>query len=293
MAKRVLIVDDAASSRQLLQTMLEPEGYLIQHASSGEETLEAVRFQPPDLILLDAMMPGMDGFHVATRLKRNADTKSIPIIMITALDDRSAKTLGISVGVEDYLTKPVDRADVCARVRNLLRLKAYSDYFDAHSHLLDNKAALRPADLIENARLDQVVFDAAPVGIALVDLDGKLLRANQRLCDMLGYGRQEALDLAPHAFLQSEESNAEVEALGQLRAGTLTRHQVADKTYRRRDGSQVHARLNTSVHRDANGTACNFIEVIEEAMDSGLNTTQARPKPQLRPETAVAGAGKA
>jgi len=291
---RVLIVDDDESSRQLLQTMLAPEGYLVEHASTGEETLEAVRFQPPDLILLDAMMPGMDGFQVATRLKRNVATKSIPIIMVTALDDRSAKTLGVGVGVEDYVTKPVDRADVCARVRTLLRLKAYSDYFDEHSHLLDSKAGLRPADLIESARLDQVAFDAAPVGIALVDLDGNVLRVNQRLCDVLGYGRKEALELAPRALLQSEESSAEVESLDQLRAGTLARHLVTEKKYRRRDGSEVLARLNMSVHRDANGTACHFIAVIEEITDQRLNATQARQKPHLRPEIALAtGAGKA
>jgi PAS domain S-box-containing protein len=264
---RVLIVDDDEPSRQLLKTILEPEGYLVEYASSGEETLEAVKFQPPDLILLDAMMPGMDGFQVATRLKRNVATKSIPIIMITALDDRSAKALGVGVGVEDYLTKPVDRADVCARVRTMLRLKAYSDYFDEHSHLLYNKAGLRPADLIESAKLDQIAFDAAPVGIALVDLDGKLLRVNQRLCDMLGYGRLEALELTPKALLQSEEPNDEVESMAKLRAGTVALHLVAEKQYRRRDGSQIWARLNTSVHRDADGTACHFISVIEDISD--------------------------
>jgi DNA-binding response OmpR family regulator len=129
---RVLIVDDDEPSRRLLQTMLATEGYDIDVASSGEETLEAVKLQPPDLILLDGMMPGLDGFQVASRLKRNVVTKNIPIVMVTALDDRSAKNLGVGVGVEEYLTKPVDRAEVCARVRTMLRLKMLSDYYDQH-----------------------------------------------------------------------------------------------------------------------------------------------------------------
>jgi PAS domain S-box-containing protein len=289
---RVLIVDDDEPSRQLLATILAPEGYAVQYASSGEEALESVRFQPPDLIMLDAMMPGMDGFQVATRLKRNIVTKSIPIIMVTALDDRSAKALGVGVGVEDYLTKPVDRADVCARVRTMLRLKAYSDYFEMHSLNFANRAGSQPSDLLASAALDQVAFDAAPVGIALTDLDGNLLRVNQRLCDVLGYGRQEAMALAPGALLQSEQSTAETDSIGQLRAGTLNRHLVAEKKYRARDGSQVSARLTMSVNRDKNGTACHFISAIEELPDQRLNSTQARHKPNVRPETALSVAGK-
>ena len=90
--------------------------------------------QPPDLILLDVMMPGMDGYEVTrARSRANPATRNIPIIMVTALDDRDARMLGLNAGAEDFLTKPVDRAELCVRVRNLLRLKAYGDYYDKYS----------------------------------------------------------------------------------------------------------------------------------------------------------------
>src|SRR5215207_5135707 len=95
---RVLIVDDERHNRQLLEVMLAPNGYLLQTAASGEEALALVAAQAPDLVLLDIMMPGMDGCQVAIRLKANVATRNVPIIMITALDDRAARMRGLNTG---------------------------------------------------------------------------------------------------------------------------------------------------------------------------------------------------
>jgi signal transduction histidine kinase len=124
---RILIVDDVRRNVELLKVMLTPEGYLLLTATSGEEALGLLADQQPDLILLDVMMPGMDGYEVAGKIKANPATRNIPVIMLTALDDRNARMLGLNAGAEDFLTKPVDRAELCVRVRNLLRLKAYAD----------------------------------------------------------------------------------------------------------------------------------------------------------------------
>jgi len=124
---RVLVVDDERRNAELLKVMLLPEGYVLLTASSGEDALAIVADAQPDLILLDVMMPGMDGYQVATRIKQNPATHNIPVIMLTALDDRNARMLGLNAGAEDFLTKPVDRAELCVRVRNLLRLKTYGD----------------------------------------------------------------------------------------------------------------------------------------------------------------------
>jgi signal transduction histidine kinase/DNA-binding response OmpR family regulator len=123
----VLIVDDERRNRDLLEVMLKPEGINLLFASSGEEALGVITRQPPDLILLDVMMPGMDGYEVVSRIKADPGTRSIPVIMLTALDDQNARMLGLSAGAEGFLTKPVDRAELSVRVRNLLRLKAYGD----------------------------------------------------------------------------------------------------------------------------------------------------------------------
>jgi signal transduction histidine kinase/DNA-binding response OmpR family regulator len=122
-----LIVDDERANRDLLKVMLAAEGFLLLTASSGEEALALLAHQPPDLILLDVMMPGMDGYEVATKIKGNPATNSVPVIMVTAIDDHKARMLGLSAGVEDFLSKPVDRAELRVRVKNLLRLKLYGD----------------------------------------------------------------------------------------------------------------------------------------------------------------------
>jgi len=151
-AARILIVDDERHNRQLLEIMLAPEGYLLLTAASGEEALASVAEQSPDLILLDIMMPAMDGYEVVRRIKADLVTKTIPVIMVTALDDRNARMLGLGAGAEDFLTKPVDRAELCVRVKNLLRLKAYGDYYDKYSRLLEGEVGSRTVDLIESER---------------------------------------------------------------------------------------------------------------------------------------------
>ena len=199
---RLLIVDDERHNRRLLEVMLAPEGFHLLTAASGEEALAMVAQHPPDLILLDIMMPGMDGYQVAATIKGNLATKNIPIIMITALDDRNARMLGLTAGAEDFLSKPVDRAELCVRVRNLLRLKAYGDYHDKYSQMLEGEVGSRTADLVESERLYRSTFDAAPVGIVHVGLDGRWLRVNQRLCDLLGYSREELQSPAAQELMQ-------------------------------------------------------------------------------------------
>jgi diguanylate cyclase len=120
---RILVVDDQPDNVELLEVILRWEGYLVVTAASGDEALAIVAQQPLDLILLDIMMPGLDGFQVAAMIKGNHATNNIPIIMVTALDDRNTRMLALRAGAEDFLTKPCDRGELCVRVRKLLRLK--------------------------------------------------------------------------------------------------------------------------------------------------------------------------
>ena len=119
---RILVVDDEPNNRLLLQVMLANDGYEIVTASAGAEALALVEQQPPDLIVLDVMMPGMDGYQVASRIKANPATRHIPVIMLTALSDKNSMMHGLNAGAEEFLTKPVVRAELSVRVKNLLRL---------------------------------------------------------------------------------------------------------------------------------------------------------------------------
>ncbi len=274
-ASRILIVDDDRENRQLLEVMLAPEGFVFLTASSGMEALAMVAEQPPDLILLDIMMPDMDGYQVVSQLKANLVTKNIPVIMVTALDDQNARMKGLRSGAEDFLSRPVDRAELCVRVRNLLRLKAYGDYHDRYSQRLEAEVCLRTADLVESERLYRSTFDAAPVGIVHVGLDGNWLRVNQRLCDLLGYSREEFQSIG-RDLMQADEAPGEAEAFRQMASGTLDRHVVDEKQYRHRDGAIVWARVNMSIYRDAEGRAQHFVQVIEDVTERRMLEAQVR-----------------
>jgi PAS domain S-box-containing protein len=190
---RVLIVDDDPHNRQLLEVMLAPWGYALQTATNGEEALALVAEQPPDLVLLDIMMPGMDGYQVARHLKAGAATLNIPIIMITALDDTDARMRGLNAGAEEFLTKPVERAELSVRVKNLLRLKAYGDYHDRYSHMLEEQVAVRTADLQAERDRAQRYLDTAGVFLLALDNDGRITLANRYACATLGWSAEELL----------------------------------------------------------------------------------------------------
>jgi CheY-like chemotaxis protein len=132
-AATILIVDDEPFNRKLLETMLRPEGYATASVASGEEALAAIAVRPPDLILLDVMMPGMDGYEVARTLKANSATSNIPIILVTAHSDHIARLAGVNAGAEDFLTKPVGRVELWRRVRNLLSMKALGNPPQKHN----------------------------------------------------------------------------------------------------------------------------------------------------------------
>jgi CheY-like chemotaxis protein len=117
---RILIVDDERQNRTLLEVMLEPEGYVLETATNGEEALTKVGSFAPDLVLLDIMMPGLNGYVVTSRIKENPATKHIPVIVLSALDDRNSMAHGKGAGADAFLGKPIDRIALCAQVRRLL-----------------------------------------------------------------------------------------------------------------------------------------------------------------------------
>jgi PAS domain S-box-containing protein len=190
---RVLIVDDELHNRQLLEVMLGPEGLVLQTATSGEEALAMVAEQPPDLILLDIMMPGIDGYQVAAKIKSDRATSNIPVIMVTALDDRKSRMFGLSAGAEDFITKPVDRLELCTRVRNLLRLKAYGDYHDHYSQMLEEEITSRTADLRQERDRAQRYLDTAGVILLALDEAGRITLVNRYACSTLGWTAEELL----------------------------------------------------------------------------------------------------
>lgn len=159
---RILIVDDQPMNVDILKTRLAAHGYELLTATDGAEALALVRAQQPDLILLDIMMPGVDGIEVCQRLKADAALPFMPIIMVTARADSKDIVAGLNAGADDYLTKPIDQAALVARVKSMLRIKALHDTVQEQA-----------AQLVEwNRTLEQRVADQ----LTALDRLGRLKR---------------------------------------------------------------------------------------------------------------------
>jgi two-component system cell cycle response regulator len=163
----ILIVDDEPSARKTLQGILFREGYDLIFAGSGAEGLAKAAELTPDLILLDVMMPGMDGFEVCRRLRADPLLAEVPIVMVTALDDRDSRLHGINIGADDFVSKPFDVAELRVRVRTITRLNRYRRL------------------LAERARFEWVV-EQADDGYLMVDDRDKVLYANSKARLYLG-----------------------------------------------------------------------------------------------------------
>jgi putative two-component system response regulator len=153
--EKILLVDDEDSNLRLLTQWLVPSGYDVDLASNGKEAVQKARDGMPDLIILDIMMPVMDGYEACRVLKTATETKNIPIIMVTALHDRDSKLKGLSVSANDFLSKPIDRSELIIRVRNLLKIKAFEDFMLRHNQALEEEVRQRTKDL-ENMSYEMV-----------------------------------------------------------------------------------------------------------------------------------------
>jgi DNA-binding response OmpR family regulator len=165
----VLVVDDQAPNRELVAAYLAQVPCRVEQAADGPSALTAVAAAPPDLVLIDVMMPGLDGYSVTRQLKANPRTAMIPVILVTALTGRADRLRGLEAGADEFLTKPVDRGELVARVRTLLRLK----------RLHDERAALR------NEFLRQII-DANPHCLWVRDAQGRLTLVNRAMASFLG-----------------------------------------------------------------------------------------------------------
>ena len=120
----ILVVEDDPNARRLMRAVLERAEYTVSAAENGKAALECLDTQHVDLILLDVMMPGMDGFETCRRLKADPVTRHIPVVLVTALDGREDKIRGLDAGADDFVTKPIDDVILFARVKSLVRLNA-------------------------------------------------------------------------------------------------------------------------------------------------------------------------
>ncbi len=164
----VLVVDDSPANRDLIEACLAGVDCQVRTAEDGLSALRAIQSSPPDLVLLDVQMPGMDGYEACRRIKQAPSSRLIPVVMITALDRTSDRINALEAGADDYMTKPVDRVELVARVRSALRLKSVYDSLDsAEQVIFALAAAVEAKDPYTEAHTQRVAESARKIGTTL------------------------------------------------------------------------------------------------------------------------------
>ncbi len=179
MFERILIVDDESAARIALATLLRREGFEVRDASDGASALAECASFRPDLILLDIVMPGVDGFEVCRRIKATPETRLTPVVLITGLSATEDRIKGINAGADDFLSKPIDFNELLARTRSLLRLKQYTDELEnAEGVLFSLAQSIEARDPYTSGHCERLAEISARLGekLGLPEEDIKALR---------------------------------------------------------------------------------------------------------------------
>ena len=237
---RILVVDDSHDNVEIISTRLRFRGYEVEEAGRGEEALELVHKNPPDLILLDVMLPDLDGYEISRRIKNNVELPFIPIILVTARDSTQDKVAGLDAGADDYLTKPINFPELEARVRSMLRIKRLQAELEEKNRELEQLSISDGLTGLFNHRHIQALleeeFERAnrsgdPISVCMLDLDrfkgvndthghqigdavlvemAEILRHTAREVDRLGrYGGEEFIVILPETGIEEAAVFAE------------------------------------------------------------------------------------
>ena len=252
MSARILVVDDLAPNLHLLEVKLQAEYYDVVTAKSGYQALEIASKEKLDLILMDAMMPGMNGFEACEKLKQNPETWHIPVIMVTALEETKDRIRGLEAGADDFITKPIDDFNLMARVKSLLRLKMVTDQLLSHTgHSIENSRPL----------LDQ-----------LESRHGRILIVDDH---------EAKIEKIAHALRKKNEVIGEEDPVAALEAAASTDLIIVSLVSNKFDGLRLCARLRSDAKtRDipilAIGDGEDEAKLVR-AYDIGINDTLLRP----------------
>jgi putative two-component system response regulator len=164
----VLIVDDIEGNARLVAAILAPDGHAVRTASDGAEALRMVRADPPDLLLMDVMMPHVDGFEACRTIKQDPGMRLIPVVLVTALDDTASRIRGFEAGADDFVSKPFNAHELRARVRSLLRIKRYTDDLDnAEAVIVSLALTIEARDSTTGGHCQRLARYASELGRAL------------------------------------------------------------------------------------------------------------------------------
>jgi two-component system sensor histidine kinase/response regulator len=252
----ILIVDDQPTNLKMLFSFLQESGFKVLVAKTGESAIQKLRTISPDLILLDVMMPGLDGFETCLRLKSSAESKDIPVIFITALSESMDKIKGLKVGAVDYITKPFQQEEVLARIENQLKIRRLSQQLEDQNQQLQREISTRQK-IEERLKL---VIQAANDGFWDWNLESGEIYISPRCKEMLGYSDEELPNefssLENHVF--PDDRIAALKLLEDYNSGKLTRFESVQR-FRHKNGSTVHILVRCLHLKDAKGQVSRMV----------------------------------
>ncbi|MGQ4647596.1 adenylate/guanylate cyclase domain-containing protein [Lyngbya aestuarii] len=275
----ILIVDDNPTNLAVLFDFLTDSGFKVLVAQDGDSALQKAELANPDLILLDIMMPGIDGFETCRQLKAKTATKDIPVIFMTALSDTAHQLKGFSLGAVDYVTKPVQQEEVRARVTTHLKLRNLQKKLEAQNRQLQleiKEKEQAEQSLRQAEKKYRSIFENATEGIFQATPDGKYITANPSLARILGYSSPEELlneitNIGEQVYVEPM-IREDLVALMQ-RYDTLT--EVESRVYRK-DGSTIWIAENIDTVRDEDGTLLYYEGTVAEITERRRYETDLR-----------------
>jgi PAS domain S-box-containing protein len=308
--EEILVVDDEPANLKLLQQLLTEANYKVKLASSGELALRGAKLNPPALILLDIMMPGMDGYETCRRLKDDEETSGIPVIFLSALESEQDKVKAFEAGGVDYVTKPIRAAELLARMgthlalrRALLDLEQRNNELEAIRIAVEDKAEKDSedfqskkatlqqkieaqlqslADLRTSEQYNHGLLNNANEGIWKLGPDLTTYYVNAKMGDMLGYKVSQMLGRPVSDFMFEEDVPHYLRRMDGLRAGIALRH---EGRFRHKDGREVIVLVSVSPIFD---NAQHFLGVFGVLVDlAGLKSGADHPSPESKEQEAV------
>ena len=267
-ASTILVVDDTPAIVQLLRTILESDGFDVAIAVDGEAAIAQVQASQPNLVLLDVMMPEIDGFEVCRQLQANPTTQTIPVLFMTALDDTVTKVKGLELGAVDYITKPFEAEEVLARVKVHLRLQQLSRTLEHQNQQLhqEMEARIQAQVALQQSEALYQFYRQTPVMLHAIDTQGRLVHVSDYWLEKMEYHRQEVLGQPASAFL-TESSRRYVQAVTMpslFRTGAV---QNVPYEFVKKNGDVMEVELSAVVEWDANGHPIHGLAVLTDVTE--------------------------
>lgn len=276
----ILVVDDNINNLKTLSKLLTEKGYSVRGAPNGQTAITAIKTLPPELILLDVLMPDMDGYEVCRILKKDPKTSDIPIIFVSALDESENTVKGFQAGGVDFITKPFNPEEILIRVKTQLCIGQLQRQLENYNKILESEVARRTDELEASRERYRRLVEELPVGLFRItpSPDGRLLMANKALVYMLGYNSMEEIIQAPVDDLYQDATVQRAFTKELNRCGSL-RHK--ELSLRRRDGSTMTGSVTAHAVRDQNGVTIYFDGIIEDITERRELEAQLRRTQKL------------